>query len=100
MSLTGFILAYNTDIQQYGLGVSNTSGVDIAFLFGNFDLTANYTLMIDYNSDSPYFKYVTHDDKYAYFFYISSNNYPQILIKTKLDFFSGLNYSGSSQSNC
>ena len=49
VSLTSFILVYNTDKQQYGLSVSETSGIDLAYFVGNFNLTANYTLMIDYN---------------------------------------------------
>ena len=80
ISLTSFMLTYNTDKQQYGFSVSNTSGIDLAFFVGNFDFTANYTLMIDYNNDYPYFKYQIIGEEYLYLFYISSNNYPQIMI--------------------
>ena len=56
--------------------------------------------MIDYFSDSPYYNSVTNDDQFLYIFYTSSNNYPQVLIKVKLDFFAGLNYSGTNQTGC
>ena len=92
VSLTSFILVYNTDKQQYGLSVSDTSGIDIAFFVGNFNLTANYTLMIDYNNDYPHYKFSTFDSEYLFIFYTSSNNYPQVMIKVKIDFFNGLNY--------
>ena len=56
-SLTSFTLVFNTDQQQFGLSVAETSGIDLAFFSGNFDLTVNHTLMVDYNSDYPYFNY-------------------------------------------
>ena len=95
ISLTSFIFTYNTDKQQYGFSVSNTSGIDLAYFVGNFDFTANYTgcLMIDYYNDYPYFNYKVIGGDYLYLFYITSNNYPQIMIKTKLDFFNGINYN-------
>ena len=96
VSLTSFMLVYNTDQQQYGFSVSNTSGIDLAYLIGNFDLTVNYTLMIDYYNDYPYFKYQVFGEEYLYLFYISSNNYPQVMIKTKIDFFNGINYNETS----
>ena len=100
VSLNSFMFIYGTDVQQYGLGVSNSSGTDVAFLVGNYDLTAKFTLMIDYFSDIPYYNYVAKDDKFLYVFYTSSNNNPQVLIKIKLDFFAGLNYSGTNQTGC
>ena len=99
VSLTSFMFSYVTDTQQYKLSVSNTSGTDLAYLIGNFDLTSNFTLMIDYYNDSPYKNYATTDDKYAYMFYSSSNNYPQVMIKVKLDFFGDMNYSGTNQTD-
>ena len=93
ISLTSFLLTYNTDKEQYGLSVSNTSGIDLAYFVGNFDFTANYTLMLDYYNDYPYFNYKAIEGGYLYLLYFSSNNYPQVMIKTKLDFFHGINYN-------
>ena len=93
VSLDSFMLVYNTDKQQYGLSFSDTSGIDLAYFVGNFDLTPNYTLIIDYKNDYPYYNYGTGDNEYIYLLYISSNNYPQVMIKTKNYFFEGINYN-------
>ena len=67
ISLTSFVFKFQPSKSQYGLGVSDNSGLDLAYMIGNFDLTTNYTLMMDYNNDIPYFNYEDWSDQYCYY---------------------------------
>ena len=100
ISLTSFMVYCNTDKQPIGLTASGPYGVDQAYYSGDFSLNTKYTLMIDYNNDIPYYRFNTMGNGSLFIFYISSNYNPQLMIKTKLDFFDGMNYDSISSDSC
>ena len=82
-----------------GMGISELTGMDQAVLYGSFDLSVSYTLMIDFGYDVPSFSQFIANENYTYVVYSSVNNVPQIMIKYKTDFFADLIYNGTSSNS-
>ena len=81
------------------MGISELTGMDQAVLYGSFDLSVSYTLMIDFGNDAPSFSQFIANGNYTYVVYCSGNNVPQIMIKYKTDFFADLIYNGTSSNS-
>ena len=82
-----------------GMGISELTGMDQAVLYGSFDLSVSYTLMIDFGYDVPSFSQFIANGNYTYVVYNSGNNVPQIMIKYKTDFFADLTYNDTSSNS-
>ena len=98
ISTTQFVLKFLTDLLNHNMSVSSTSGSDMAFMLCSYDLTVNYTLMIDFGGDTPDKTYKSYYQNYTYMLYQTSNNLPQLMIKHKTDLLSGLNYTSIANS--
>ena len=73
--------------------------MDQAVLYGSFDLSVSYTLMIDFGYDVPSSSQFIANGKYTYVVYNSGNNVPQIMIKYKTDFFANLTYNDTTSNS-
>ena len=89
-------MCYQTN-QQFG--ISDLTGVDLAVLYGGFDLNVGYSLMVDFGYDAPNLSLFVVNQNYTYLVYNSANSVPQIMIKYRTDFFFDLAYNDTSSNS-